>query len=96
MKQRKSEDRGVNPPGRANPGYSGVRGGLSVLLALGIAGCGSLDRDFRSRVGEVDVEAANSFDDENAGISDQSSVGVDFKLRDPGDGKEILPATYGK
>ena len=97
MKQRNSEDRGMRSPGRANPGKRGVRGLLSVFIALGMAGCGSLDRGFRSRVGEVDVEASNSYQDSRTGISDQASAGVNFKLRDPGsDGKQTLPATYNK
>lgn len=56
-------------------------GSISILFML--TGCSSFDRAFRSRVGQVDVTASNSYADSRTGITDSSSAGVDFILRDP-------------
>jgi len=57
-----------------------------MLLFLLLTGCTLFQRQdvlFRSRVSDVNLQATNSYADSRTGISDSSSLGVDFKLRDP-------------
>lgn len=52
-------------------------------LTLALSGCSSFDQHFRASVSQIDVTASNTYSDSHSGVTDSSSAGLAFYLRDP-------------